>query len=314
MQADTQKTYKADPDLRARVQEWRAANPKETLQSLATRCGVDPSRVSHWLGGTPDTDCQRLERRMRDVLRQAARRQIAAVARCETNVESAIRATFEQIRKTADVGLVSGPAGIGKTLSIDAYRTGEDGQTALSITVVTWRATRDGVVKAIATALQDDGRQYPGTLSQADWIADTLRGSDRLVIVDNAHLLRGSGREYLFNLHDDAGIPVALVGNPEVLAAIRKNDQHFSRVGIRRHLELADVRTVAAHVTRATFQNADRVLIDLATAVAGQAGHLRALHKQLMLARDFASQPDFKDNPVGAFKAAHKLLVRDYTI
>jgi hypothetical protein len=71
---------------------------------------------------------------------------------------------------------------------------------------------------------------------------------------------------------------------------------------------------VAAHVTRAVFPDADRVLIDLAATVAGQAGHLRALHKQLLLARDFASQPDFRDKPEAAFKAAHKLLVRDYTL
>jgi DNA transposition AAA+ family ATPase len=308
------KTYTCDQELRERVNALRAAHPELTLEELSKKVGLDASRVSHWLRGHPDQDCQRLERRMRDVLRQFARREIVASSRCSTNVVSGVAATIEQIRKTGDVGLISGPAGIGKTLAIEAYRTSEDGQTALSIMVMSWRATRDGVVAALIEALENSGRQWPGTVSYAAWIADALRGSDRPVLVDNAHLLRASGREYLFNLHDETGIPICLIGNPEILVAIKKNDQHHSRIGIHRRMALADVRAVAAHVTRAVFPDADETLIDLAAAVAAREGHLRALSKQLLLARDFATQPAFKANPVAAFRAAHTTLVRDYAL
>jgi hypothetical protein len=134
--------------------------------------------------------------------------------------------------------------------------------------------------------------------------------------VDNAHRLTGGSREWLFDFHDRTRCPIALVGNPEILQSIRRNDQQFSRIGVNKEITLnrKQVREYARKMLEAKVEKPQDGLLDLAAAVVEQRGHLRALRKQLDLMLDLAASKAFAGDQVKAFQEAHKQLVRDYDL
>jgi DNA transposition AAA+ family ATPase len=139
---------------------------------------------------------------------------------------------------------------------------------------------------------QLDDHDWPGNVRKATWMENVLRGSERTIIVDNAHKLHFSGLEWLFDLHDATLCPMALIGNPEVLHVLRRSDQLFSRVGIVRHLKPAaskednDDEIVAGKLIEQICPEARKELIEDASNVVARMGHARSLRKQLVLARE----------------------------
>ena len=125
-----------------------------------------------------------------------------------------------------------------------------------------------------------------------------------------------SARQWIFDLHDETGCPIALVGNPEVLVEIRRNDQQFSRIGIHQKVDLDQkhMRDYAREMVSALVSQPQDELFALASQVAEQRGHLRALRKQLMLMLDLVNSHTYAGDQARAFSGAHARLVRDYAL
>ena len=133
-----------------------------------------------------------------------------------------------------------------------------------------------------------------------DWVCDKLTGSKRLLIVDDAHELSGSGYKLLIKLQDVTGMAVAFVGNEIMVedikghsvAARRRSQQMVSRVGLRLALETYDRKGdqkplyPAADVAALVAQHLESpstellALCEWAANLPGQ-GHFRTLHKVL---------------------------------
>lgn len=301
-------------ELRAGLEAYRAkrVNRPLTMAELGRELGLSSTRVNKYLTGKPEGDVDEVERRVADLLKSAARRRATDVAPFDTNVTAGIRATLELIRKTNDVGVISGPAGIGKGVSIAMYC--EEYPTTVSAEIPRWQRNEGGLVGLLWAAIETSSwdKQTP----RAEYLAAHLQDSNRLLILDNAQRLTQGGREWLFDFHDRTHCPIALVGNPEVLTAIRRNDQHFSRIGINRELKLDSrrCRDYARKLVEAKVEKPVDGLVELAAQVAEQRGHLRALRKQLDLMLDLASTETFGGDQLRAFHAAHKQLVRDYEL
>jgi hypothetical protein len=86
----------------------------------------------------------------------------------------------------------------------------------------------------------------------------------------------------------------------------------FSRIGIKREIKgNGRPQEDADMLVRLTWPEALGKLGTLPVQVVKERGHLRALRKQLLLARDIATA---FESPAEAFKAAHTQLVRDYAL
>ena len=59
-----------------------------------------------------------------------------------------------------------------------------------------------------------------------------LRGSERLIIVDDAHKLTRPALQFFFDLHDATQCPIAFVGVFDLLLKLQDDPQRFSRVGL----------------------------------------------------------------------------------
>ena len=309
------KKYQFDQTIIDRLVAFRAEH-KLTIAVMANKLRTDVTRLSKYLHGNPDVDPRGLEARARDLLRAAARRKASDVPTFQTNVLEEFADTVEQIRVTNDLGVATGPAGIGKTVSANRYVA--DHGSAIMVTVTAMSGTASGVCNLIFRAIDDGSYNYKQ--SRAEHIIDRLTGMDWPIIVDQAQLLKSSGREFLVNLWDATRCPMCLVGNPEILDAFRKNDQHFSRIGIWAKLALEDAEAAARKTVDGVLgKGQPEELYDMATAVASKehGGHLRALNKQLMLASDMMASERFRaagGDISKAFQCAHRKLVRDYKI
>jgi len=112
--------------------------------------------------------------------------------------------------------------------------------------------------------------------------------------------------------------PVALIGNLEMIDAIRANDQQFSRVGIHGtyELEAAELHAAAMHVARQFSDDLTAETIgDLTAFIAAKDGRLRAVKKTVILAQQLrAESTKLRDDPRAAIRAAHARLIRDYSL
>lgn len=315
----TEAAYKSyDETLRARLEDYRISGRVRplTMSALGSELGISATRVNKYLTGKPEGDVDDVERRVADLLKTATTRTVTDVQPFPTYATEIITATFELVRKTNDVGLITGPAGIGKTVASRMYLASRP--TTLAISVPRWQRTDAGIAALLFAAI--DARDWDGQTARSAYMTERLRNSNRLVIVDNAQRMTLSAREWLFDLHDETGCPIAMIGNPEVLQSIRRCDQHFSRIGIYQEVALApkkspgEVKRYAVALVDAIVKSPSDGLYDLAAAVAEERGHLRALRKQLLLMLDLTETKTYAGDQLRAFHAAHKKLVRDYDL
>jgi hypothetical protein len=302
------KPYNAE--LVGKLREYAERN-KLTQVDLARKLGSNSTQVSRYLSEKPLGDVVRLEAAIEDILKNESRLRQTKHALFPTPVTRAVAGVFNTIRETNDVGLVFGNAGIGKTCGVQLYC--RENPSALQITCSAWIRSGRHIEGALFKLVESRG--WNQCSNRGDWLVSRLEHSDRLVIVDNAHRLNGSGLAWLFDFHDATDCPVALVGNPSVLDTIKANDQQLSRIGIKRELKWKSGQAgrAARELLDAMLPEAAAELEDQAAVVAENQGHLRSVRKEALLARKI-KENSAGENWATCFAAAHTQLVRDYAL
>jgi len=297
-------------EIRRRLDEFRLSfSPPLTNARLARKLKCGPTQVSKYLNGSPDWNVSTFESTIEDVLSvEEKRRTVNACDVIDTSVCAQIAAVCETIRKTNDVGLISGPAGIGKTIAVERYL--RDNPSAIGISITQWTRADFGVQRLLFEAVETRG--YKRTETKAGWIQARLRASDRLIVVDNAERLAASGRQFLFDLHDTTRVPLALVGNPELLEAIQGIEKQGTRIGLYQEVVLEHASRVGDEICRALLPGDGDDIRDLVGAVASAKGHLRSLKKHLLLIPELLSACN--GDARQAMLAAHTQLVSDYKL
>lgn len=298
-------------EIRARLDDYRNSySAPLTNKDIAKKLGCGSTQISKYLNGKPDWDVTDLEARIEDMLKTAAlRRSMVANDPIVTSVSRQVFAVCEAIRKTDDVGLIYGDAGAGKTIAIGMYV--DANPTTIAITATRWSCNAVGLEREIFRAV-DSGTFRPKHQTRAEWLSDRLRASGRLLIIDNAHRLTKSGIEWMFDFHDATQIPVALVGNPEVLDRIKESDQSTSRIGIVEEVNLQDSAHIAREIIRRLAPGSEGDISDLGRTIVDHKGHLRALKKHLLLVPELITV--FGGDVREALLGAHTKLVSDFQL
>lgn len=163
----------------------------------------------------------------------------------QTRVAEDIMTVADACTTLKTIGLVFGPSGIGKTIALQAVAAEKPG--AVFISIKTGAATPSGLVDAIAKALRVNPQARRDSLRHLlDAIEDKLRGTGRLLIVDECHKLCGETAtderclNILRDLHDHTGIPMLLSGTTDLVAYLEKRQargrepmaQIRSRIGV----------------------------------------------------------------------------------
>lgn len=314
-------TYPCDEAIRERLMLLRnTPGPDDSRpwsnSKLASKIGCSTSIISQWLspeGNCYPGDIKKWERSAEDFLRNEARRTASGVVTKQCEVSDQIRAAFELIRKTNDVGMILAEAGEGKTRAVELYV--RENPTCVLFTVRSWAADKGSVEGELFKAVGSTG--YDKQTKRSSFMAKRMMGSDRLVIVDDAHKLTRPALQWLFDFHDETNVPLGLVGIFDLEDKVEDDAQRHSRVGLRFEILPGDYRGLIEHIVAThgpksgkDFNN----LCDLCEQVAKKHGHFRAVHKQMKLTAELRAAEKDGINWTAAFRRAHMLLVRAYKL
>jgi len=221
-----------------------------------------------------------------------------------TRVAELIMTAAINCKKTRTIGIVDGPAGIGKTVAAEFVAGELPGTMIVRIDYDSRSAS--GLLRCVHQACRL--RRKPKARATLREIVDRLKGSNRLLILDQAHDLQHARCfQLLMDLHDECQLPILLLGTVDIHRRLRDDEdpnygQMSSRIGIRVHLLEELLRTgrggrllqwVSLPQLRKMFAStklriADDVWGHLARIANFDVGHLRRVKHLLRLAEGIA--------------------------
>ncbi len=196
---------------------------------IAVAVGTSTTAMRDLLAGKTRRDEDALLRKVNSWIDddERRRRRNAPLGFFETNVFLSMRdaAVYAKshARTSAGLGvnaessrivLVHGPSGIGKSAGVRALAAWDP--NAIAIRLVERSGSAAGVARAIAASESWRGLAARSSGTLIEDVMHRLEHSGRLLIVDEAHRLSGSGYEFMRDLADVAGIPILLVATPRI--------------------------------------------------------------------------------------------------
>lgn len=303
--------YPTDKNLATALLDYRQAQGL-TNPALGKMFGVSPTFISKYLNDKLDHDPKDFDKRAWNTLTSFQARLEIATNLFETSVTRNIAGRIDMARRISDLLLIVGPAGEGKTCGARLYVEHNPG--AIYLELACFQRSDRKVAGAIFDQLERR-KDWKGNTGRAEFLFEQLKGSGRVIIIDEAHMLDASGRQFLFNLNRDTGCAVVLIGNPEILDKIRRNSQHFSRTGVKGEPLLTDKEIPAAALRVAEqFSSPEFAaeVSDLVAFIGLKPGRLRSVRKTVILAFELAQKNSFE--PRKALREAHRNLPRDYAL
>lgn len=202
-------------------------------KKIAQMLGVSIATVSLYLRGEYNGDVSEIDRKVDELLE----RQKAKVVEAKYNagfVPTLSARRGMEVMKFAhaegEINVIFGAAGLGKTQMLKEYAR----QNASAVLIeVDPSYSPKILLRKIAESIGATSRGINNEL--LDGIIQKLKGSERLLLIDEAELLSTRALEFIRRIHDLTGVGVVLAGMPRLLVNLKgKNNelaQLYSRVG-----------------------------------------------------------------------------------
>jgi DNA transposition AAA+ family ATPase len=286
------------PDEKKRISQAKAA------QALGYSSGV----ISAYKSRTYNGAVKNLEDKIEAWLKREARRlEKVDIPTAETSVMDQVRKAATIAQDDADIAVIVGDAGTGKTTALRRYEA--ESHSAFLIEVDP-SFTKNTLVNEIARALGVDAKG--GMTVVIGRIVETLKERDAVLIIDEADYLSDSSLELVRRIiNDKARTGIVLAGLPRLEYKLRnlRNDheQLASRVGVL--LKVGRMkRTDAVKILGGVWKDLPKDTVDAFVNVAG--GSVRTLTKLIGRVHQVMglNRLDVPDSDVVA--AAGELLMR----
>lgn len=227
-----------------------------TQSNAAKEIGLSVAALNQWLQGKYKGDNNEVKNKLIKWLAACERRKDANETRLDrtlyisTPTGSRIKNVLSYTQAAADLSVIYGGAGVGKTRAIKNY-------AALSpnVWVATMRPDTSGVASCLEEISEAVGIKMPGRASrQSRDLSRRLENTAGLLIIDEAQHLSLNAVESVRSIHDASCIGLVLCGNESVYARLTGGTraatfaQLFSRIGKRLRLSQpskADVNALA---------------------------------------------------------------------
>lgn len=262
---------------------------------------ADGTAVSKYLNNKYDRDPKDIESKILDMLKTEARRLQFGGEVINTSVIRQVAGFLDSIKRTNTVGVIHSDAGLGKTTAANDYL--DENPNAVLLTVNAKQNDAKGFVQLLWAAIVPHGYEY--NQSRWEYLVQKFKESGRLIMIDNAQRLIGSGRDAAFDFRDETGCPLCFFGNPSVLVKIKQNDQQHSRTIMEHEATLLETDEVTRMIVDQHTDHGEEIY-DLCLPITKRkaGGHIRALTMILACMKDFMDMPGYKNNPRKAFIAA----------
>lgn len=244
---------KPDPDdVRARLRKHLDEGTSQT--AVARSVAKSPTAVSLFLADKYGGDNDALAALLADYLRKVAERKMTPKDPTwqETTMATALLDVLHTAAIRRKIVTVVGAPGLGKTMTIEAYT--QRHKDTIVVTAHEGIRGAKGLVNRLLAASRvraSGGRTLESQLAD---IVEGLRGSGRLIIVDECQSLHPRALECLRYIHDEARVGLALCGNLSTHPLLTQQGagmfaQLFSRIShihrMKERWELADVALIA---------------------------------------------------------------------
>jgi len=312
------KTFTYDENVRSRAEAYIN---EEDLTRAEFAAKVSPTlsgtRIAKYLNlnkpdRVPEVDMPRVEQAIRAFLRHVGRSAKVRESLFDNSVSADVASTLDQIRRTGDVGLIHSNGGLGKSSGATLFCG--DNPNTLMITAKQYACGAAAFEDMLFHAYLDNNEdaKWPGNVKRMIWLERELRGTERLIIADNAELMDISAFRSAFGLHDATGVPIAFIGNTEVIDKIRKQDPSgklLTRIGIVHLARMKDdAEQTATNLITQFAPESGEELLEAVSDVVTRFGHCRRARKQLTLAATIYKGMPKKDWPMAFAAAATKLI------
>ena len=207
---------------------------EKSQAAVAQELGVSASALSSFLAGkykTPHT----LIPKIRELKTTKEKRadMLSAPPYVETSITRKVLSAIRYSHLRGALSVAYGDAGVGKTQAYKHYL--QDNALAIGITASPTYASITGVNELLAEQL--NVREHVSRRITRE-IVYRLKGSGRVILVDEAQHLTTRTLDHLRCIADEAGIGICLIGNEQVYTRLRgsgKADfaQLYSRIGMR---------------------------------------------------------------------------------
>ncbi|MFK5951233.1 MAG: AAA family ATPase [Methylococcales bacterium] len=269
---------------------------KLSQSRVSSESGIGKARLNQWLKGSYTGNNQEINQQVTIWLdsRKKRNQEVGKILEKPTWTETVtgkrILTTLDYAQVAADICCIYGGAGVGKTFTCRHHAENNPN---------VWVATMTSATSGVAASLEQIAiaiglKNYPGRASRlARAIAEKLKNTNGLLIIDEAQHLSKQALEVIRSLHDESDIGVALVGNEIVFSQMTGGGarsegfaQLFSRIGKRVRLTKpvdGDVEPLAQ-----AWGISDKKVIQELISIAGKPGALRGLTKTIRLGAMFA--------------------------
>lgn len=217
-----------DVDSAHRITTWLREHdlPRSWLSKKAK---ISSSTISQVLSGKyPSSPASFLQSMLQIIDVETERLNDGSPGYVETSVHKLVNVVCDRMRKHTNIGVVCGAVGVGKTRALKEY-TKRKPQTVL--VEANPKMTAGSLLIEI---LQQLGREIPHGLDKKfNVIVSSLKGTNFLLIVDEAERLNATALEYLRRIRDKAGVGIVLAGTEELHAMLKPTKGQFDQVRSR---------------------------------------------------------------------------------
>jgi len=235
------KERECDEALHGRFMLWRDQQG-HSLNRIATMLGRSTAGVSQYMNKKYKGDLSAFEKEIANLLMREENLEFVTgpAIFCSTTPSILIWEVLQFCDKKEKMGVALAPSGTGKTETCKEYKR----KNRASIYV-----TADISTRSMASVLRLVARHSGGPVSRhtisdlLHSVIDRLKGSHRLLIIDDAHFLSWEAFEVVRKIHDCAGIGVVYVGQERLYDQMKGADkkaylfdQIFSRIAIKREV------------------------------------------------------------------------------
>lgn len=281
-------------DLRERVRKIAEAGAGYSQSRIANETGISTATLSQFLGGTYRGNLQATATKLIKWLNtydaQSSTESLpAAPSWVDTPTSRRIINDLRYAQMAADLVLIVGGAGIGKTKAIEQYVAIAPNVWHVEMSAGTGSLLASLEEIAIKVGLRDYSRNS-AHLQRA--IASRLRNTGGLLVIDEAQHLTVQALDQIRWFNDKCNVGLAFSGNERVYTQMTGGnraaylDRLYSRVGKKTHIKKAAQGDADAIIKAWGIEDAgcrDRI-----RDIASRPGALRVLNKVLRLAATYA--------------------------
>lgn len=193
-----------------------------TYEQVDKKLGCGRKAVRRFMEGNYEHDESRFARKLDNWLKNSDP-SLGGMPKSyvSTEVAEKMRGVIRQVYRRRSMGIICGPAGVSKTVVLKFTAAG-DIAGSMHIELTSTEKSIVSVIRRLAVELGLSDRYSAQRLMQN--IIKTLRGTDRLLMIDEAHYANQDALNALRDIHKQTGCPILLVGTREITESVNDFD------------------------------------------------------------------------------------------